>query len=699
MVTKPRNPPGRRPPARKPSVPAAKAAPSPTTEDTSNPTIEEPSKPAVEETSRSVVKETSQPVVEETSKPAAKDTARPAAKDTSKPAAKDTAKPAAKATSKPAAEEPSGSSTRSTTARASNNTSRSKQDPVIEILILGPRGCGKSSLINAVCGEKLQETSSGPELCTKVFSGHALTLGKREFKLFDSPGFDNTHLNDCDLFSKLMQYLLPHGRRGLVPRELTGILYLHPEGDNLGSSTLRRNLHTLKSLLGEQYLARLTIVVIPSSPNTPDRDALARYVLQQKSPFFELCTGGAKFKISSLDTNSIRDILYTYILQKPELFNAQLAVARGELTDLKFLIEEYLERTENKSIESRVAKARPSQEEARNTKRALVESASECKKLALAVEESKTEANKLYADLQRTRAEYASLRSQLQAKENIEQSHIVQGLSDLNRQAENLSRAVSAYLVDTYPKAGITSAKAFQLPELKKLFEHVEGKSSLVLSSTGVGMPTEDFFDLAIRAILSEQLYKRIFGPFHPRVGLSTGQNSFTDKMYKRVRRQQPQAVAGRWRTDLFKAISQEEGSTTTHEFKAEVAERIMVDNIGPLLKGFFHPSMNATLTKQHIQLLNEVVSMACDWNEFLKGGIVLLGDFQPVAYRHNVAFKQELMQVFEPKRGGQEPEAILSTIALGLHLFRARGEDQEPEKVPLCKALIASDSVFALDS
>lgn len=90
---------------------------------------------------------------------------------------------------------------------------------------------------------------------------------------------------------------------------------------------------------------------------------------------------------------------------------------------------------------------------------------------------------------------------------------------------------------------------------------------------------------------------------------------------------------------------------------------------------------------------------MAWDWNALLKGGVVLLGDFQPVAHQHGSPFKRELMSVFEPKRGGRDPEEMLSTIGLGLFLSRATGGEKEPEQVVICKVLVASEDLFEQDS
>ncbi|KAF8594088.1 hypothetical protein BDV93DRAFT_183856 [Ceratobasidium sp. AG-I] len=150
------------------------------------------------------------------------------------------------------------------------------------------------------------------------------------------------------------------------------------------------------------------------------------------------------------------------------------------------------------------------------------------------------ERNLLRQQLQQAQADYTSLRSQLQLQENVEQSDIVQSLKDLNRAIDDLGRSVSSFLVDNYVRTLVkkdpidaTALDARHLPELKKLLGHIEGRSSLIASSSGVGMRVEDFFDYTIRSLLCRQLCKRIFYPFHP--GVSTTLSDIMADMYHNV--------------------------------------------------------------------------------------------------------------------------------------------------------------------
>jgi hypothetical protein len=157
----------------------------------------------------------------------------------------------------------------------------------------------------------------------------------------------------------------------------------------------------------------------------------------------------------------------------------------------------------------------------------------------------------------------------------------------------------------------------------------------------------------------------------------------------------EPQSVAGRWRASSFKSMSYHVDSAQSTQLKADLANEIITNHIHPLLAYFFGGSANAALEQQHITLLDELVSSAWDWNEWLRGSVVLLGDFQPVACQGGDVFDSQRMEEFEVKDGEKAPEHILATIGLGITQVRARGGDEKPEHIFLCKAIVASEKLF----
>ncbi|KAG8737709.1 hypothetical protein FRC10_007908 [Ceratobasidium sp. 414] len=420
----------------------------------------------------------------------------------------------------------------------------------------------------------------------------------------------------------------------------------------------------------QKRFCKVTVLAPSTSPDASD--SVARSLLLPHSPFCQL--KGAKFQAFKSEKQAVHRILLAYGSQQPAPFDAQNKILDGGIKDIKVHVQDSL--LLKKSLPLRAASD---------------EWEGERGKLKQVIIERTKEANDLRDRLQQTQAEYASLRSRLQLKENTEMGQVTQQLVDLNRQIGDLGHTISNYLVDAYTQAGATSLNAHQLPELKAMFLHTEGLSSLVESSAGIGMVAPDFFDYAIRSILCQQLCKHIFRPFHPNIP----EPNAMSRAYPCIQSQESQVFAGRWRKDAFNSICHLIGPIGTEQTKSKVAEAILSNGLNPLLKYFFEPSAGVALEQQHRALLKNLVSSAWNWNAFLKGSVVLLGDFQPVAYRYGDAFDPEHMLEFEAERDDKTPEYILSTIGLGMVLAYAEGGGNEPKTSVICKASVITEKVF----
>ncbi|KAG8726765.1 hypothetical protein FRC11_014535, partial [Ceratobasidium sp. 423] len=374
-----------------------------------------------------------------------------------------------------------GSSTSPTNSTKPNATKPNPAKPKEEvapvpILILGAQGCGKSSLINAAFGKPVREISNGFELATKEFHFNGLTAGKDNFMLVDSPGFDNSSMNDAEVMTKLIRFLC-----GQTPAKMAGVIYIHTQDTRLGSGVLKRNLYLIKSLLGDSFMDRLTILLVPRPGEQVDHRKLIRPLLDPKSPFYDLYNSGAQFDISALETQSIRNVLLSYAQKAPALMSVQVELCGSGRVPNDGDIEDYL---------AKCARARESGSVVTRPKigttalsRVRVSStengSSEIKKLQLQLAESKKQAEGFFTQLQQQLDQYTSLYSQLRINENLEERNIVQNLIDLNRRIEDLALSLSQHLVDTYGNGMTTTRNAFALPKLKQLFEHEDGKASL----------------------------------------------------------------------------------------------------------------------------------------------------------------------------------------------------------------------------
>ncbi|KDN40997.1 hypothetical protein RSAG8_07703, partial [Rhizoctonia solani AG-8 WAC10335] len=576
------------------------------------------------------------------------------------------------------------------------NLAENKEEVVgLPILVLGTQGCGKSSLINAALKEPAREISNGYEPATKDFHYHGLHAGNHNFMLIDSPGLDNTSMSDAEVFTKLIQFLCC----GKTPAMIAGVIYLHAQDTRLGSGVLKKNLQLIKHLLGDSFLQRLTILLVPRSGEQADHQELVRPLLHPKSPFYALYDSGAQFNISALETQPIRNMLHSYVGKAPVPMSVQNELCRPGRMLTSDDVHSYLIKCgrarEGGPTRPRIATAAISRIQAHSSS-STQHRPIETKRPQPELEEPKRQTEVLPAQLQEHLGQLTALCSQLQIHENLEQRDIVQSLIDLNRHIDDFALSLSQHLTDTYGGPNITTTQhAFQLPQLKQLFEHEEGKASLVESSTGEGMPLEDFLDVAVRSILCEQLYKRIFAPFHPGLDTSDPRNGYIVALYGRIRETETQATLGRWRTASFSAISGLTGEQGLSRLKDKVGHDILNDNLMPMLRYLFGPDKKAHLQEAHAKDISALVAQAWDWCLMLKEKIILLGDFRLAAYRYGQAFDSMLMSEFEPPKRGPPPDRILSTIGLGLDVIHGQSSGGGVDRVIICKASVVTEGWF----
>ncbi|KAG8760933.1 hypothetical protein FRC11_014708 [Ceratobasidium sp. 423] len=572
-----------------------------------------------------------------------------------------------------------------------NATKPKEEVAPVPILILGAQGCGKSSLINAALGKPVREISNGFELGTTDFHFNSVSDGKHNFMLVDSPGFDNASMSDAEVMTKLAHFLCC----GKTPAKMAGVIYLHTQDTRLGSGVLKRNLYLIKSILGNSFMDRLTILLVPRPGEQVDHQKLIGPLLDPKSPFYPLYESGARVDVSALETQSIRNVLLSYAQKTPALMSVQDELCSRRVPnddDINTYLMKCARARENGPVATRPRIAAVNLSQIRASSNKL--GSNEVKKLQLELEESKKQTEGVSAQLQQHLDQCTALRSQLWVNETLEQRDIVQSLIDLNRRIEDLALSLSQHLVDTYGNGMTTTRNAFELPKLKQLFGHEDGKASLVLSSKGAGMQLEDFLDVAIRSILCEQVYKRIIGPFHPGFQISDARNKHVLAMYGRIRDKEPQATLGRWRTASFTAISGLIGEQELSSLRSKAGPNILNENLMPMLKYVFG-ARNARPKDTHTKELSEIATQAWDWCVMIKEKIVLLGDFQPTAYRYGAAFDPALMTEFEPRPGGQPPARILSTIGLGLNVFRGQSSGEGSDRVILRQASVVTEGWF----
>ncbi|KAG8745938.1 hypothetical protein FRC11_012916 [Ceratobasidium sp. 423] len=230
---------------------------------------------------------------------------------------------------------------------------------------------------------------------------------------------------------------------------------------------------------------------------------------------------------TSPDRRGFIKTLQSYISQTPIILPVQLDDSYKSLSTFVTRVENELGYYEHKSAQSLLG-------DQERQLRELYE-----QKLA---NQRKSE-GELRQQLQRLQLDYFSLQSQLQLQKSTEPNHVAQTLENLNRTISDIGSSLSAHLTGDYILAtfgkdpsDISALRAVDLPELKTLLGHVDGKSSLISSSDGHGMPIERFFDYSIRSMICHYLVKSIFEPFHPGISSSLSQSLLAT--YKKLQKQ-----------------------------------------------------------------------------------------------------------------------------------------------------------------
>ncbi|KAG8709328.1 hypothetical protein FRC11_005637 [Ceratobasidium sp. 423] len=144
-----------------------------------------------------------------------------------------------------------------------------------------------------------------------------------EVRFIDSPGFGNELLDDRKILESLVQYLAPDPAKpryeGInYPDRVTGVVYIHHEGQRFMNRSSQKTMEMLVKVIGEEFLDRLT-VLIQSGNNT--QGDLSTYSPPQDSPLYPFYCSGTKPRTMIYDDSpqSVERMLVPYTRLSPRL--------------------------------------------------------------------------------------------------------------------------------------------------------------------------------------------------------------------------------------------------------------------------------------------------------------------------------------------------------------------------------------------
>ncbi|CAE6433920.1 unnamed protein product [Rhizoctonia solani] len=554
---------------------------------------------------------------------------------------------------------------------------------------------------------------------------NALSGGGLE--LVATGGFDYPDKSDVGALSEIAEDVL---RRKSANQLITGVIIIHLTEDNINSGALQRNLRGLVNLfLGKNHLARLTILVVRADSNGPDQ----KYIVQdmhslQARAFNEFISGGAT--VAALKRDAIK-YLRPYFSQdiiSPPIYHLDLVQqpVGTHVEDalgyyLKESVDTWTERYKKdaEQINQLLNQHRVDQLQLQAKQRSMEEEIAHCRaecaritqlhtnqlqadELRIDVHGPEARVFRLSQDLQQDEAEHAPARSQIQLHDSYEQGEAFRDLESLNNMIECLGRSVCEYLVDTCVEEAfrkdtddVTTLDAHDLPTLKSIFGHYEGRPSLIASADGSGIHIGDFICFSTRAQICHSLVETIFQPFHPFI--DPVESSAYTTTYEQIRRQEPQHTAGKWRSVTFNNIHH----PTLHEPVADqintLTEDILMNIFEPLIKYLFGwPIEQFRAQEQHYVELMELITTAWEWSSKVKREIIMLGDFQPNAvdvHKGPVPFDSRTMENLE-LNARTRPRFALCVLGLGLSFWQARG-GEPPVEVLVHKMGVLTDTYY----
>ncbi|CUA77230.1 hypothetical protein RSOLAG22IIIB_06585 [Rhizoctonia solani] len=560
----------------------------------------------------------------------------------------------------------------------------SRRPPTSMIMVLGPSGSGKSSLINMVSGDSLY-IGSQARLCTTQFrTSRWFTINERVFRLIDSPGFNSASPTDLEIMKKIVYYLArPRDPRGNI--RLAGILYLHPEG-HMGTGRLKKIMNALRNLFGDAWLPSITIAITRNgATNHPD---IVSQLKGPNSPFYSVLSGGAKIVSLSLELQQIQETLLGFgsSTPKPQFYRR-----------IRFISPDRIDGVDRVAEEAMRPPRDPTGDTGPSRRITFEESEANRQQLQAALGENETELKTLRSQLEQTELEYASLHSELQLNDNTEQSKIVQLLGELNRMIDAFGRSVAAYMVDNHKdncfgEGDPTTLNAPNLGGLQERFGHQEGKASLVTSSQGMGLPIEDFIDFSLRSSIFRKLYHSLFVPFHPTL-VGNAESGFMTTLYEKVRRQVAPNIAARWRASTFIALC--DGHKLDEPSIKDIVESLASGDIQQLLNNLFGETNAVALTEDQRNQLQDIVKLAWEFNYLIKGEVVALGDFQLLYHEHGVPFDPKTMAGFEPGQQRKPDDVALCTVEFGIALRYSKGAENDAGPSVVCQATVVTPAIY----
>lgn len=280
------------------------------------------------------------------------------------------------------------------------------------------------------------------------------------------------------------------------------------------------------------------------------------------------------------------------------------------------------------------------------------------------------------------RQEVLSIRTHLQVNDPQEPWQISQKFGDITKQVENISRNLGEFLASSYKAIASPRATHFS-PVLRRCMTHPDHP----VAEAPIDVEPEDFIDFGCRALINDCLMKMLNPEvFHP--ALSPEQNLLLVDLYKKIRKQDPQIISGRWRVSAFK--SHENLPYPPKDQAANICQIIFL-----LCTHIYEPEACTKAIERISSEVENLAKVAWSWNVLAKTSMVTL-DFHPYHILPGEAYSPDRVNL-EGGRKSKPPASgsILATTRLGLMSSEAPGRSMEPVYSYQLKATVLAKEYF----
>ncbi|KAJ0331020.1 hypothetical protein COL922a_012073 [Colletotrichum nupharicola] len=120
------------------------------------------------------------------------------------------------------------------------------------IAVMGTTGAGKTTFVNKITN-LATEIGHSLKSCTKEIHVATMQIDGRNVHLIDTPGFDDTELEDSDILMRIAGYLGPSIR-------LSGIFHLHPVNSRRMGGVATRNLELFRNMVGQDNMRNIKLI-------------------------------------------------------------------------------------------------------------------------------------------------------------------------------------------------------------------------------------------------------------------------------------------------------------------------------------------------------------------------------------------------------------------------------------------------------